>query len=97
VANWPDYEASLRQRGSLTVWFTEGSRPERQRHARPAAANPGIHHLAILTALTVRTVLRLAFHQTKRLIGSIIDLPLLCHLLPNTLKQLDFLARRSFF
>jgi hypothetical protein len=23
VTNWPDYEASLRQRGSLTVWFTE--------------------------------------------------------------------------
>jgi len=23
VANWRDYDASLRQRGSLTVWFTE--------------------------------------------------------------------------
>src|SRR3954449_10116816 len=23
VANWPAYDASLRQRGSLTVWFTE--------------------------------------------------------------------------
>ena len=23
VTNWPDYEASLRQRRSLTVWFTE--------------------------------------------------------------------------
>ena len=23
VTNWPDYEASLRQRGGLTVWFTE--------------------------------------------------------------------------
>ena len=23
VTNWPGYEASLRQRGSLTVWFTE--------------------------------------------------------------------------
>jgi hypothetical protein len=23
VTNWPDYEASLRQRGSLTVWFAE--------------------------------------------------------------------------
>ena len=22
VTNWPAYEASLRQRGSLTVWFT---------------------------------------------------------------------------
>jgi len=24
VTNWRDYDASLRQRGSLTVWFTEG-------------------------------------------------------------------------
>src|SRR4051794_37338179 len=23
VTNWPGYDASLRQRGSLTVWFTE--------------------------------------------------------------------------
>ena len=23
VTNWPVYDASLRQRGSLTVWFTE--------------------------------------------------------------------------
>jgi hypothetical protein len=23
VTNWRDYDASLRQRGSLTVWFTE--------------------------------------------------------------------------
>jgi len=23
VANWPAYDASLRQRGSLTVWFTD--------------------------------------------------------------------------
>ena len=23
VVNWRDYDASLRQRGSLTVWFSE--------------------------------------------------------------------------
>ena len=23
ITNWPAYDASLRQRGSLTVWFTE--------------------------------------------------------------------------
>jgi hypothetical protein len=23
VVNWHDYDASLRQRGSLTIWFTE--------------------------------------------------------------------------
>jgi hypothetical protein len=25
VTNWPDYDAALRQRGSLTVWFTEAA------------------------------------------------------------------------
>ena len=23
ITNWPEYDAGLRQRGSLTVWFTE--------------------------------------------------------------------------
>jgi hypothetical protein len=41
VTNWPAYEAGLRQRGSLTVWFTdEQSRRGRRRHAQPEAANP---------------------------------------------------------
>src|SRR3954451_3508343 len=44
VTNWPDYEASLRQRGSLTVWFTEEAivRPGLLSRAPPAAASPGI-------------------------------------------------------
>jgi hypothetical protein len=25
VANWPEYAAVLRQRGSLTVWFTDAA------------------------------------------------------------------------
>ena len=25
VTNWPAYNASLRQRGSLTVWFTDNA------------------------------------------------------------------------
>jgi len=27
VTNWPAYDASLRQRGSLTVWFTSSPPP----------------------------------------------------------------------
>jgi len=26
ITNWPAYDASLRQRGSLTVWFTDAAR-----------------------------------------------------------------------
>jgi hypothetical protein len=75
VTNWRDYDASLRQRGSLTVWFTseaiEGWR------AAPRATQGGqswYSPLAILTALTLRTVFRLALRQTEGLIGSVIGL-----------------------
>src|SRR3954467_5380235 len=49
VANWPAYDASLRQRG----WYSD---------------------LAILTALTLRAVFRLALRQTEGLIGSLMRL-----------------------
>jgi hypothetical protein len=40
VTNWPAYEAGLRQRGSLTVWFTdEAVRRGQRRHGRRAVAN----------------------------------------------------------
>jgi hypothetical protein len=44
VTNWTDYEASLRQRGSLTVWFTEEAICGLGcwSHARAVAASPGI-------------------------------------------------------
>jgi len=75
VTNWPAYDASLRQRGSLTVWFTDEA-------IRAWAAEPRTTHggqpwyspLAILTALTLRAVFRLALRQTEGLIGCVIHL-----------------------
>src|SRR3954465_16017880 len=75
VTNWPDYEASLRQRGSLTVWLTEEAIAAWAAEPRPTrGGQPWYSPLAILTALTVRAVFRLAFRQTEGLIGSIIGL-----------------------
>jgi hypothetical protein len=75
VTNWPDYEASLRQRGSLTVWFTEEAIAAWAAAARTTrGGQPWYSPLAILTALTLRAVFRLAFRQTEGLIGSIIGL-----------------------
>jgi hypothetical protein len=75
VTNWAAYDASLRQRGSLTVWFTdeaiEGWRAE-PRTTR--GGQPWYSPLAILTALTLRAVFRLALRQTEGLIGSVIGL-----------------------
>ena len=75
VTNWPDYEASLRRRGSLTVWFTEDAMAAWAAVPRTTrGGQPWYSPLAILTALTLRAVFHLAFRQTEGLIGSIIGL-----------------------
>src|SRR3954454_25311056 len=75
VTNWPAYEASLRRRGSLTVWFSaeavEGWAAEPR---TTPGGQPWYSALAILTALTLRAVFRLAYRQTEGLLGSVVDL-----------------------
>ncbi|MBV8868598.1 MAG: IS5 family transposase, partial [Acetobacteraceae bacterium] len=75
MTNWPAYEASLRQRGSLTVWFTEEAIERWEAEPRTTrGGQPCYSPLAILTALTLRAVFRLAYRQTEGLIGSVIGL-----------------------
>jgi hypothetical protein len=75
VTNWAAYDASLRQRGSLTVWFTdEAIRAWRAEPRTTRGGQPWYSPLAILTALTLRAVFRLALRQTEGLIGSILRL-----------------------
>ncbi len=75
VTNWPAYDASLRQRGSLTVWFTDEAVAAWAAEARTTrGGQPWYSPLAILTALTVRAVFRLAYRQAEGLIGSIVGL-----------------------
>src|SRR3954454_6338150 len=75
VANWREYDASLRQRGSLTVWFTDEAVAAWAAEPRTTrGGQPWYSALAILTALTLRAVFRLAYRQTEGLIGSVIDL-----------------------
>jgi hypothetical protein len=75
VANWAEYDASLRQRGSLTVWFTDEAVAAWKAEPRTTrGGQPWYSPLAILTALTLRAVFRLALRQTEGLIGSIIGL-----------------------
>ena len=69
------YDASLRQRGSLTVWFTDEAVEAWK--AEPRTTRGGQPHysaLAILTGLTLRAMFRLALRQTEGLIGSVIGL-----------------------
>jgi hypothetical protein len=75
VTNWAEYDAALRQRGSLTVWFSDEAIAAWR--AEPRTTRGGQAHysaLAIRTALTLRAVFRLALRQTEGLIGSILQL-----------------------
>ena len=75
VTNWREYDAGLRQRGSLTVWFTDEAVQAWQAEPRTTrGGQPDYSALAILTALTLRAVFRLPFRQTEGLIGSVIGL-----------------------
>ncbi len=69
------YNAALRQRGSLTIWFTEEAVAAWRAEPRTTAGGQRWYSpLAILTALTLRAVFRLALRQAEGLIGSIIGL-----------------------
>jgi hypothetical protein len=75
VTNWAEYDAALRQRGSLTVWFTDAAIAAWRAEPRTTrGGQPWYSELAILTALTLRAVFRLAFRQTEGLIGSLMGL-----------------------
>jgi hypothetical protein len=82
VTNWATeharegaYHAGLRQRGSLTVWFSEEAIVAWRAEPRTTrGGQPRYSPLAILTALTLRAVSRIALRQTEGLIGSIINL-----------------------
>src|SRR4051794_7645348 len=75
VTNWAEYEAGLRARGSLRVWFTPEAiaawvaAPRTSRGGQPCYSD-----LAIATTLTLRAVFRLALRQAEGLIGSVLQL-----------------------
>src|ERR671939_295664 len=75
VTNWPAYEAGLRARGSLTVWFTaEAVETWRAEPRAGRGGQPRYSPLAITTALTPRAVFRLALRQTEGLVASVLQL-----------------------
>src|SRR3954468_2620348 len=74
VTNWSAYNEALRQRGSLTVWFTDDAIAAWKAAPRtPPGGQPHYSDLAITTALTLRAVFHLPLRQTEGLIGSILQ------------------------
>ncbi len=75
VTNSAAYDAALRQRGSLTVWFTDEAIAAWKAEPRTTRGGQPLYSaLAITTALTLRAVFRLALRQTEGLISSILAL-----------------------
>src|SRR3954468_8997880 len=73
LVHWRDYDESLRRRGSVTVWFSDEAVEAWEAERRTSrGGQPEYSDLAILTALTFKTVFRLAYRQTEGLIGSVI-------------------------
>ena len=92
VKNWAAYDIALRERGDITVWFDEeavcswsalpSGRPGGQRR---------YSDLAIVTALTLRTVFHLPLRQTEGFVTSLIGLMGLALMTPDHTT----LSRRS--
>ena len=75
VKNWAAYDIALRERGDITVWFGEES--IFAWNASPSGRPGGQRRysdLAIVTALTLRTVFHLPLRQTEGFVASVIGL-----------------------
>ena len=77
TTNWPEYEAGLRQRGSLTVWISEdelkGWGPPKRGQRKPGGQER-YSNRAIETALTVGMVFHLGLRQTEGFLRSLFSL-----------------------
>lgn len=90
--DWASYEASLRQRGSLTVWFSPAALAGWKASTRTTPGGQARYSdLAILTALTLRSVYHLGLRQAEGLVGSMVELLGLCLAVPDHTT----LSRRS--
>ena len=88
VTNWSDYDAALRQRGSLTVWFTEAAIATWRAEPRTTpGGQPRYSALAITTAEAV--MLKGPFppidgtHQARSAIGPTPQIHIQLHAIQN--------------
>jgi hypothetical protein len=72
VRNWPEYEAGLRRRGSLTLWIEDTALDHWQSFGPGGQAR--YKDAAIRTTLMVRTAFKLGLRQTEGLMASVLTL-----------------------
>ena len=72
VQNWPEYEAGLRRRGSLTLWIEDAALEGWQSTGPGGQARYA--DAAIQTSLMLRTAFKLALRQAEGLMASVLTL-----------------------
>lgn len=72
VQNWPEYEAGLRRRGSLTLWIEEDALDQWQSIGPQGQARYA--DIAIETCLMLRASFKMALRQTEGLMDSVLTL-----------------------
>jgi len=81
VKNWPEYEKSLRDRGDITVWFSQDAVEAWTPQKNGKRGGQSVYlDIAIETSLSLRLVFQLPLRQTEGFLGSIfrlmkLDLP----------------------
>jgi hypothetical protein len=74
VTNWPEYDAALIKRGSLTIWMTEEAIAAWRAPATGKRGGQPIYStIAIETSLALRLVFHQPLRQTEGLLRSIAD------------------------
>ncbi|CAN7550370.1 transposase [Caballeronia sp. LjRoot31] len=85
VTNWREYNKALRQRGDITIWFTEGALAAWHPAKTGTRGRPQEHSdLAIETTLFIRQVFHLPLRQTEGFMNS------LAHLMKSTISISDY-------
>src|ERR1041385_1492757 len=86
IRNWREYNAALRERGSLTVWISDDALKDwlNQEKTSERGASDTYSALAIETMATVQAIYRLPGRQTQGFLASVfklmqIDLPVPDH------------------
>jgi hypothetical protein len=84
VTNWPEYDAALIRRGSLTVWMTEEAVAAWQAPAIGKRGGQPIYSAVVIeTSLALRLVFHQPLRQTEGLLRSIADVLKIDIAIPN--------------
>jgi hypothetical protein len=75
VRNWAAYDQALKQRGSVTIWFSSEALQAWGYQGPAQRGAPFVYSdVAIETALTLRLIYHLAIRQTEGFVESVLDL-----------------------